>query len=123
MANPIKFTARIDQLQKLKNGANPALLENWIGLVFQAWAWDEVSQEALDRLASHPYLPATGLTQASWPSVVLRDIHALRAGMAAGLDPKHIKPALNHGSVRASALFENASQEVHHFSTPPASPP
>lgn len=113
MANPIKFSARIDQLQKLKAGSNPDLLENWTGLVFQAWAWDEVSQEALDRLVSHPYLPKTGLSQALWPSVVLRDIGAVRAGMAAGMDLKHIRPALNHGSVRASALFENATMAIH----------
>lgn len=113
MANRIEFSARVDQLRKLKAGANPSLLETWTSLVFQAWQWDEVSQDALDRLAAHPYLPRDGLSQAAWPSLVLRDIQAVKAGVAAGLDPRNIKPALNHRSVRASAVFENASMEVH----------
>lgn len=113
MATPVQFEARIDQLRRLKAGDNPDLLANWTGLVFQGWAWDELAQQALDRLANHPYLPSTGLTQARWPSQVMRDIEALRAGMAAGLDPNNIEPVGTTKSVRASAVEENASPEVH----------
>lgn len=108
-----RFTAAPDKLRSLKNGANPSLLTNWVGLVFATpKRLGEEQFEALRVLAKHPYLPTTGLQGAGLPVHALLDAPALELCVALGMDLKNIDPG-PHQNVRRAALMTNAPSQTH----------
>lgn len=108
-----RFTAAPDKLRALKNGANPALLDTWMGLLFpNAGAWTREREAALDTLARHPSLPATGLSLATLPAFALQCPEGLDHACRLGADPRRIRPE-RLASVRGEALVRNAPPETH----------
>lgn len=110
-----RFTAAPDKLRALKNGANPELLNMWVGLVFArpTFLGDE-EHDALTALSQHPFLPKTGLSLAKIPIHALVEVRALERARELGMSLKNIVPG-KHGNVRRAALALNAPAEVHNL--------
>lgn len=108
-----RFEARIDQMRNLKNGANDALLNNWVGKIFDTpQCLNEEALDALVGLCSHPYLPAYGVSKAVLPTQIVTDLKALEVAAAHGYRLENIDPGLM-STVRSVALSKGAPLEVH----------
>ncbi len=107
------FSARIDEMRALKNGANDALLNVWVGKVFDTpKLLDDEALNALSSLASHPYLPSYGFSRAILPAQVVSDPTAAQLAFDLGFSFKNLD-LKGRSTARSLALSLGAPAPVH----------